>query len=173
MKHKQVIVFTVLFCVILFGIKAQNTLYLKDGTGNSTLYQINTLRSVTFDNDKLTIHKIQGVSDTHLFSNISKFIFGNTNVNEIETVSNDLKNLSLFPSPVFDQLNIKYYTSSIKPSAIKIFDLDGRVVVSHIILNEVGENNHCINVSNLPNGVYLFSIKNENSIEVSKFIKTK
>lgn len=173
MNHKQVIVCIVLFCVMLFGIKAQNTLYVKDGTGNSIQYQISTLRSVTFGNDKLNINKIQGVSDSYLFSNISKFIFGNTIANKIETVGNDLKKLTLFPSPVFNQLNIKYYTTSIKPSAIKIFDLEGRVVVLHDILNEVGENNHCINVSNLPNGMYLFSIKTENSIEILKFIKTK
>jgi len=173
MNYNQVIVCIVLFCVMLFGLQAQNTLYVKDGTGNSTQYQISTLRSFTFTYDEIKINKIQGVGDSYLFSNLSKFVFGNTNANKIETVGNDLKKLSLFPSPVFDQLNIKYYTTSIKPSAIKIYDLGGHVVVLQTIFNMVGENNHCINVSDLPNGVYLFSIKNENSIEVSKFIKTK
>lgn len=171
MKQKSVLI--VLFCLSLVGMQAQNTMSVKDVTGNVTQFQINTLHSLTFPNNNLQINKIGGSNSSFLLSNISKLFFENGSVNELKTIDNDLSSLSVFPCPVLDQLNIQYKASSGGQCAIRIIDSNGRMVLQQKNPNRLGVNQIIIDVSFLQQGLYFCSINNGNSIEVSKFIKAK
>ena len=74
--------------------------------------------------------------------------------------------LIVFPSPVSSQLNVKL-DPSVNKAFVKIFDLNGSLLLEDHIYNE----QNTINVSSLQNGVYSLLVLDKNSISTHKFIK--
>lgn len=79
----------------------------------------------------------------------------------LATTENDEKNLSIYPNPATDYINIINVKHQIEK--VVIFDLSGKQMIS--------DNKQRINVSKLPSGVYLLSVKTENGLKNFKFIK--
>ena len=77
----------------------------------------------------------------------------------------DLANLSIYPNPVSDKLNINYKENI---SNLTVYDLSGRSVKSLTTNNS----NNSIDVSDLKSGTYLLRIETENkNVSTVKFIK--
>lgn len=77
----------------------------------------------------------------------------------------DLANLSVYPNPVSDRLNIDYKENI---SYLTVYDLSGRSVKSLSTNNS----NNSIDVSDLKSGIYMLRIKTENNnVSTVKFIK--
>ena len=77
----------------------------------------------------------------------------------------DLANLSVYPNPVSDRLNIDYKENI---STLNVYDLSGRSVKSFTTNNS----NNSIDVSDLKSGIYLLRIETENkNVSTVKFIK--
>ncbi len=85
---------------------------------------------------------------------------GNTGV-----IQNQLSDISIYPNPVKDYLNI--LIKSPLNSQISIFDMRGRLMKSEIVLNE----NTKIGVNELNHGVYLIRVQNNGNQYVQKFVK--
>lgn len=75
--------------------------------------------------------------------------------------TSDLKNLSIYPNPASEYVNIVNLKHNIEK--VVIFDLSGKQMIS--------DNKQRINVSKLPSGVYLLSVKTDAGIKNFKFIK--
>ncbi|QTY26332.1 T9SS type A sorting domain-containing protein [Flavobacterium sp. CS20] len=73
-------------------------------------------------------------------------------------------NISIYPNPVKDILNIR--CSEMILQHISIFDLQGRILVNDNIL----ENNQ-LDLSNLPLGIYVLQIKTNQGVSVKKLVK--
>lgn len=73
----------------------------------------------------------------------------------------DLKNISIYPNPASDHINIVSINHQIQKVAI--FDLTGKQMIS--------DTKEKINVSKLPSGVYVLSVKTKEGIKNFKFIK--
>lgn len=71
------------------------------------------------------------------------------------------RDLIVYPNPTKDFLNIKTNRNDIEK--VFVFDLSGKVIFS--------ENSRRINVSNLPSGNYILSIKTSDGVKSFKFIK--
>ena len=78
--------------------------------------------------------------------------------------NNELLNISMYPNPVSDRLNISAQ-STIKSAAI--YNLLGKKVMSL----EINKNSESINVSGLASGMYLIKYSLDNAIGTAKFIK--
>lgn len=75
--------------------------------------------------------------------------------------TSELKDLSIYPNPTADYINILNVKHEIQKVAI--FDLTGKQMLS--------DNKQRINVSKLPSGIYVLSVKTEVGIKTFKFIK--
>ncbi len=75
--------------------------------------------------------------------------------------TSDLKDISIYPNPATDYINILNVKHKIEKVAI--FDLTGKQMIT--------DTKQKINVSSLPSGVYLLSVKTETGIKNFKFIK--
>jgi len=94
----------------------------------------------------------------------SGFIVDNVKIVDLEnlgTNENNKTEISIYPNPVNDYLNIN---SDKKISAISITDLTGKTLFEGTNLNK-------IDVNHLPKGLYLIKIKTDNSESIQKFIK--
>jgi hypothetical protein len=79
----------------------------------------------------------------------------------------------LFPNPVKTWLNIKYKVEKPMDAFTGIYSLNGTLVIQsteHLIPGEI--NTISINVTNMPPGIYIYSLKSGNSEMSGKFIKS-
>ena len=85
-----------------------------------------------------------------------------------ETTAND--QISLYPNPASDFININFGTQTKQTSTLKIFTNTGQQIVSKTIAPNT---NHVeINVANLSTGFYFLQIDSGNgNVLVKKFIK--
>lgn len=87
-----------------------------------------------------------------------------TNSATASVSDNDLLNISMYPNPTLDILNISAKTT-IKNAAI--YNIIGKKVMSL----DINKSNESIDVSNLDAGVYLIKYSVNNSVGTAKFIK--
>ena len=73
------------------------------------------------------------------------------------------KQITLYPNPVKNKLNIDLKYNQSSSDAFKIYDINGRVILGGNLTNGLNQ----INVENLSNGLYIFNAENINQ----KFIK--
>lgn len=88
------------------------------------------------------------------------------NTTAIENV-NDNVNISVYPNPVTDILNVNfgYLTNN---TTVRIIDISGQVLYSQTVTNQTESS---INVDNFNNGIYLLQIIENNQVQSVKFIK--
>lgn len=94
-----------------------------------------------------------------------KFIY-KTNVGIIEEELGSTR-VSLYPNPAVNE--IKFDIADFAKATYELFAINGQKVQS----GELSENLATINISNLPNGEYLYKILVENKLYRGKFIVTK
>jgi len=92
-----------------------------------------------------------------------------TGINET-IVNNDM--IDIYPNPVFDVLNITFYSHFQGLVSLSIFNAIGQNVYTQQIETLLNMNNYQVNVSDLPKGVYYISINSRNELKYSKsFVK--
>jgi hypothetical protein len=160
-----------LFCIAFSGLQAQNSLFIEFKTGKDSVFQIKTLRSLSFLSGNLMLKKTDGSINSYLYTSFSKLFFDSKVI--VGVIENEVNKLSIFPSPATNQLNIQYWSAGIGQSEIQIIDLNGRTVMRKMIVNDAGFNKKTLEVSTLQQGFYFCRINTGSSIEISKFIKSE
>ena len=86
-----------------------------------------------------------------------------TEINEIFANS-----ISVYPNPNNGIVNITLTSELSKNSTLEVYDAIGKLVVKHVLSNEL----NTINISNLDNGIYTFKVLNNvNTIKIGKLVK--
>lgn len=80
------------------------------------------------------------------------------------TISNELSQVSLYPSPAKNQLSLKNFSN--KVSKIEIYNLLGKKLISNKIVNA----NQTIDTSKLVSGIYLVKLSDDNNVSATKKI---
>ena len=91
--------------------------------------------------------------------------------NPLSLEDNNIQNLVFYPNPTNDILNIKS-DISLQNSKITLYDITGRVLSNKINIDFIDDKSIIINVSNLADGNYFFTIETEDNNTLTKrFIK--
>jgi hypothetical protein len=85
---------------------------------------------------------------------------------DLESLENQEKRFVFFPNPANDNIFIKSPSENLYSATV--FDLRGRFVIDVSVSNE----NNSIDISHIPEGVYLLRITDSNFSETFKFIKS-
>jgi hypothetical protein len=80
-------------------------------------------------------------------------------------------NLTLYPNPVIDQLQMCYETLQEGSVQAEIIDFQGRILYRQTINCQEGTNQAIIPVAQLQRGLYLFRLQNGKNVETVKFLK--
>ena len=123
----------------------QSTFQISGNLNGTFIEDINDLEVIVF---------VQKSDKTMLQSTVSGIPIG------IEDIS--MQKISIYPNPAKDAITVK----NAKSANIKIFDLQGRILLSEHCSN----NNMQIDVSYLSKGVYFVQILLNNSIKIEKII---
>ncbi|WP_299669111.1 T9SS type A sorting domain-containing protein [uncultured Polaribacter sp.] len=135
-------------------------------SGRDTYYLINKL--VLGNGRNIRLLGTDGsivLSDTSNTSNASRFAITVAQVLSAGNIENIEKNISLYPIPASDVLNIriKNYVSA----KVEIINLFGQIVIS----KQIQSNNGQINLSNISDGVYIAKIYSNENIFTKKIVK--
>jgi endo-1,4-beta-xylanase len=153
-------------------IQSTNNLYLLDKAGNKRTIPLEDISRITFASGYLVIIKTKGDTIRYGLSSISDIRFNGLSTPLKTLLKMKTSQLSFYPNPVTDQLNICYETTQDSDVRIKIIDLQGRAILQKTQYSVKGVNNLIVPVSELSTGFYLCRIYNGKKIESIKFYKT-
>lgn len=153
------------FILISTSYSSAQSMYYHTKDGNLITYDLINVSNMTFTNDDFVIRNANGTIDSYLISNFGQIYFQfNT---ALDLTVND-KLINVYPNPVNEILNFTLF-GEIKYSALlQILNLEGEVMIEQKILNS-GRNP--INMSQLPNGIYLCRYNNGAVITTEKIVK--
>jgi hypothetical protein len=87
------------------------------------------------------------------------------------TESYSVWNVKSFPNPTTDILNFNIDAKETQPIEIIITDITGKTFKIHKQIIQVGKNQLTLQVDDLPNGTYIYTIDNKKDVVYSTFIK--
>lgn len=83
-----------------------------------------------------------------------------------------LRILKTFPSPATGSLTVQFISPDELPASLRIFDLNGRLVLEKQVLALIGLNSNILDISDLQGGVYMLNIAGANAVTVpSRIVK--
>ncbi len=152
-----------LFCM---SINAQ-TMFVRPIAGSQTTYPVADIQKLTFDNGNMLVTNNTGVSGSFALSGLryvsfTDFNLGTTNP-ELAT-----NKFYAYPNPANHILNISGSNTIHRVSQIEILSLEGRLLMQQKPANESVPQ---VDISALPQGMYLCKITNSNQKETLKFLK--
>jgi hypothetical protein len=147
-----------LFCGISLGSIGQN-MTLNENSGSSSSYSIADINKITFQSGDVVV-ETQSATENFSIGAVRNLVFGNI-ITETEDIEQAVQELSAYPNPCGDVLNISQNTTDAR---YFIYDLNGSLIQSD-------KASSTINVSDLKTGIYFFTLVNETSTQTLKLIK--
>lgn len=170
MQIKKLLCAVFLLSIGFLSLKAQNAFVIKEKAGTQTSFTLNGLRKLTFPAGSMAVIKTDGTTSTYAFSTIRSLTFSDLINNVSPIVKKERSNLTLYPNPVIDQLQMSYDALQEGSVQAEIIDFQGRIIHRQTISCQVGTNQATIPVAQLQKGLYLFRLQNRKDVETVKFI---
>jgi len=95
-----------------------------------------------------------------------KYYASPVSIKEIENIND----LSVYPNPASDRLNIKFNTSTADDFNITIYNVTGQEVYKEKLNNFIGSYNNEININDFAQGVYLMQVKSSKGAVTQKVV---
>jgi hypothetical protein len=151
------------FCI---SINAQ-TMFVRPITGSQTTYPVADIHKLTFENGNMLVTNSTGGSGTFALSELryvsfTDFNLGTTNP---EMLTNKFY---AYPNPASHILNISGSNEMQRVDNIQILSLEGRLLIQQKPTNESAPQ---VDISALPQGMYLCKVTNGNQQQNIKFLK--
>ena len=168
MRHKRLKLSAVLLLGLgLTGLQAQ-TMYVKESSGTQTAYTLSNIQKMSFSSGNLTVTKTDNSSGVFALSDLRYLNFSDitTDLQE-DYLSVQSTNLSVYPNPVGDILNINLTGKSETEGTLSILNFEGKTLVTRKVSNEGVLS---LDISHLPTGIYLCRYSNATEIKTVKII---
>jgi len=168
MRHKRLKLCTVLLIGFgLAGLQAQ-TVYVMEKSGTQNAYSLNNIRKMTFSGGNATVQKTDNSTVVYTLSGLRHLSFRNIPTIIVEqAIHPDNANMITYPNPVTDALFIDL-TGIACEGKISILNLNGKVLQT---LNTSANSIVKINLSQVPQGIYLCRYSSPLEIKTVKIIK--
>lgn len=147
-------------------IQAQ-TMYVRPMVGSQTAYPVNNIQKLTFDNGNLIVTNTTGPSGTFALADNRYINFTDLTLGTNSSVVTESK-FYVYPNPSSQWLNISSSNTLHRVSQIEILSLEGRLLMQQKPANESATQ---VNISALPQGMYLCRITSGNQQQTLKFLK--
>jgi len=167
MRHKRLKLSILLLLGIgLTGLQAQ-TMFVRVSSGSQTVYALSSIRKMTFSGGNATIQKTDNSTSVYALSGLRYLNFTDLTTSITDPPMKLSNNFVTYPNPVTDVLNIDLTDVTVE-GVISILTLEGKVMQTHkTMMSSIVS----INISNLPQGIYLCRYSNTAAITTVKIIK--
>lgn len=119
----------------------------------------------------MVVSKILGNSETYALTNIRYLNFVDLSTGISPPVKPETEMPVLYPNPVNDILTIYVPVSVDGILQVEIVTLDGKIVFRQVVEFQSETKKADINVSSIPNGLYLCRLFKNKTVTTNKFIK--
>jgi hypothetical protein len=150
---------------LCLGAKAQ-TMYVRPIAGNQTTYPVADIQKLTFDNGNMLVTNITGASGTFALSSLRYVSFTDFALGTTTLIENN--KFYAYPNPASHLLTISGSNLMQGVENIQILSLEGRLLLQQKPTNTTTPQ---VDISGLPQGMYLCKITNGNQQQIIKFIK--
>lgn len=100
---------------------------------------------------------------------IRDIVFWNTDRNGVSVEDlNYSNNIALYPNPANTNLNIRLLSVQFNDVSVELIDITGKVILSENVSTSLSDAGYTIDVSNIPNGMYIVRVTNGDQINTSK-----
>ena len=151
----------------LTSLQAQ-TMYVKKSSGTQTAYTLSNVRKMTFSGGNATVHKTDNTTSVYALSGLRYLNFTDltTSISEQPMLLASAA-LITYPNPVNNVLNIDL-TGEASEGSVSILTLEGKLLQEQ---KTNGANTVTLNLSQLPQGIYLCRYVSTTDIKTVKIIK--
>ena len=132
---------------------------LNENSGISSSYSISDIKKITFQSGDVVV-ETQTSTDHFYIGGVRNLVFDQI-ITETEDIEQAVQELSAYPNPCGDVLNISQNTTDAR---YFINDLNGSLI-------QTDKASSTINVSNLTTGVYFFTLVDKANTQTLKIIK--
>jgi len=142
-----------------------------DSTKSS--YGLEDVRKITFEGDVMNLHLLDGSLYAWNVSTIGNYEYEETPLNTQELLNKaNAWDLSVFPNPTSTNLNVSFNLPKADEMSIALYDLQGKVVLEKKLgTKAMGKYQEVLNISALPNGVYVCRISGVHNSITKQIIK--
>lgn len=141
---------------------------VKEKSATQNIYNLSSVRKLTFSSGNVTVLKTDKSTKAYALSGLKYLTFGDMKTALEEQVHVEKQEFVSYPNPVSDVLTLDLTSLKNKQGTLRILALDGSELLTY---QTTGENIETLQVSNLPQGIYLCQFANENEIKTLKIIK--
>jgi hypothetical protein len=145
-------------------------MYVKEKTGTNAIFTLNAIRKIIFPGGNMTVINLDGNSETFDLTDIRYVNFTDLSTGIYPLEIQIPESLILFPNPVSDILTINYLSLGTEIQ-YEVLTLEGNTILRKKITIQSGINQVNINVSSLPEGMYLCRFINRKAVLTNKFLK--
>lgn len=168
MRHKLLIIITVLLLGLgLTGLQAQ-TMYVKESNGIQTAYSLSNVRILTFSGGNATIQKTDNSTGAYTLSSLRYLNFSDITTSLDEPLSVQKQMLSAYPNPANNILNIDLTETVKVQGTLSILNFEGKTVLTRQV-SSAGLLS--LDISHLPKGIYICHYRNATELKTVKIIK--
>lgn len=153
---KQILIIGALLCgSLLLQATGVQSLVVQPKTGSQNTFALNDIQKITFSSGTMSLIKTDATQSDYTISEVQKLWFAMVNTTAISEVTSASSNLAVYPNPTADVLFIKGAAAS---SQAKVYNLSG--IALSVPSTHLADGLQ-LNVSALPQGVYLIQIDGE------------
>jgi hypothetical protein len=166
------IVMLVLALLFTLGLNAQSMFFnYTDGT-NAT-YNLQDVRKVTFDQDVMNLHLLDGSIYAWNVSTIGHYQYDETIVNTQEWLNQaNAWQVRVFPNPSSTVLNVRFQLPKEEKVSIALIDLQGKLLLEKNLENKAaGEYQEILDLTGLSKGTYICRISGQQNTITKQVIK--
>ena len=149
------------------------SIYFNYTNGTNASYLLEDVRKITFDNDVMNLHFLDGTLYAWNVSTIGYYQYEESaiGVEEVLGRGNAWQAL-VYPNPASDVLHIQYELPSQEEVTIALFDVQGKQVVYKTLGKQnAGEHLEKFDIAHLPAGNYVCRISSANGAISKQVVK--
>jgi len=167
-----------ILCISLFTMQilfaTGQSIYFNFSNGTSSSYNLIDIEKITFDEDVMQLHLLDGSLFSWNVSSIGYFEYDENIVGNAGELLNEVNSLNLhvYPNPAGEFISLSCYLSKEDALHFEIYDHTGKLFTEkNFGPKTLGEHQEQIFIGDLPSGNYLLRVKGREWTMTKKIIK--
>ena len=168
---KKIVIGFIAMLISTIGFSQKIHFNYMDST--QSFYGLEDVRKITFEGDVMNLHLLDGSLYSWNVSTIGHYKYEENPLNTQEFLNKaNAWNLTVFPNPTSTNLNVSFNLPKEDEMSIAIYDMAGKVVLEKKLgIKAMGKYQEELNISALPNGIYVCRISGGNNSITKQIIK--
>ena len=165
-----------LLCLLLGAISISSqaqSMYFNYTDGTNAAYNLADVRKITFVSDEMNLQLLDGSVYSWNVSSIGHYQYDENSIGIDELLNKaNAWQVSVFPNPANNVLNVRYNLPTEDKMLISVFDLQGKLLIeTNVGERTIGEHEETLDLSKLPAGQYICRISGQTNTISKNIIK--